>query len=88
MGPQRLRLARTLACGTFWGRADVGHAALQDKQQTEDARRARQVGAKGEMDGLEEGWRVGLVRAIEAEVATEGMKREVFGGARERRAAA
>lgn len=46
------------------------------------ARQGAQEGAGPEMRGLEEGWRRGVARVLEAEAAAEGLRREVLEGVR------
>ena len=43
-----------------------------------EERRIRQDNARGEMEGLEETWKKSLGRAIEAEVAIEGLRNQVL----------
>ncbi|KAJ8612495.1 hypothetical protein MRB53_037424 [Persea americana] len=52
--------------------------ARREFEQVEEERRQRQEGVKGEIEGLEETWRLGLGRAIEVEVAGEMLRREVL----------
>lgn len=49
----------------------------------DEERRQRQEGVRGEMEGLEETWRKGLERAIQAEVAVEQVKAQVLERRRE-----
>lgn len=42
------------------------------------ARKAAQEGARGEMEALEEGWRKGVGRVLEVEVAAEEVRREIL----------
>lgn len=42
------------------------------------ARRRQQEDVAGEMRGLEEGWRKGVGRVLETEVAVEGLRREIL----------
>lgn len=44
----------------------------------EEERRQRQEGVRGEIEGLEQSWRATVGRAIEAEVAAEGLRKEVL----------
>ncbi|KAK1831613.1 Pre-mRNA-splicing factor SPF27 [Podospora conica] len=50
------------------------------------ARQGAQEAAGPEMKGLEEGWRRGVARVLEAEAAAEGLRREVLEGVRRRAA--
>lgn len=50
----------------------------QHVEMLEKERRLRQEGAKGEIDSLEQSWRVGVGRMIEVEVAAEGLRREIL----------
>jgi pre-mRNA-splicing factor SPF27 len=52
--------------------------AKQELEATEQARRQLQEGAEGEMKGLEEGWRVGVGRMIEAQAAGEALRMEML----------
>lgn len=54
------------------------NGARDELQIVEEQRRRRQIGLKGEVEGLDEAWRTGLGRAIEAEVAGEGLRREAL----------
>lgn len=42
------------------------------------ARKAAQEGSRGEMTGLEEGWKRGIGRILEAEVAVEEVRRQIL----------
>ncbi|TVY56522.1 Pre-mRNA-splicing factor SPF27-like protein [Lachnellula cervina] len=46
-------------------------------------RRGAQEGVRGEVQGLEEGWRKGVGRVLEVEVAAEGVRREILERRRE-----
>jgi len=76
----------------------VGNSQLEDilrgiegelaevRRQTEEVegiRRAQQEGARGEMAALEEGWRRGVGKVIEVEVASEALRRDVLNARRE-----
>ncbi|EMC92127.1 hypothetical protein BAUCODRAFT_276941 [Baudoinia panamericana UAMH 10762] len=54
-------------------------AAKLELEETEQARRAVQGNAAGEMRGLEESWRTGVGRMIEAQAAGERLRQEVLG---------
>ena len=71
----------------------VGNSALEDEltalereveaakvelEATEQARRAVQSNAAGEIQGLDEGWRNGVGRMIEAQAAAERLKGEIL----------
>lgn len=53
-------------------------AVKKQVEAVEEERRQRQDGVRGEMEGLEESWRSTVGRAIEAEVAGEGLRREIL----------
>lgn len=52
-------------------------AARLKLEEMERERRALQENVKGEIEGLEETWRSTVGRAIEAEVAAEGLRRQI-----------
>ncbi|WPH01644.1 Pre-mRNA-splicing factor SPF27 [Acrodontium crateriforme] len=52
--------------------------AKRDLESIEQARRSAQENASGEMMGLEQGWRKGVGRMIEAQAAAEGLKQEIL----------
>lgn len=52
--------------------------AKRDLESIEHARRSAQENASGEMVGLEQGWRKGVGRMIEAQAAAEGLKQEIL----------
>lgn len=56
---------------------DVEGAKLE-LEEVEQARRAVQGNAAGEMHGLEETWRQGVGRMIEAQAAGEGLRQEIL----------
>ena len=45
--------------------------------EVDEERRVRQEGVKGEIEGLEEGWRAALGRAVEVEIACERLKVDI-----------
>jgi pre-mRNA-splicing factor SPF27 len=47
-------------------------------ESVEEERRNRQEAVRGEIEGLDGVWREGVGRAIEAEVASEGLRRQVL----------
>ena len=47
-------------------------------EQVEQARRAVQANAYGELSGLEESWRKGVGRLVEVQAAVEGVKRTIL----------
>lgn len=49
-----------------------------EQEAVEQGRRAAQEGVAGEMQSLEEGWRTGVGRMIEAQAAAEGLKQEIL----------
>ncbi|KAF1354795.1 Pre-mRNA-splicing factor SPF27 [Delphinella strobiligena] len=53
-------------------------ARKQDVEALEQERRTRQEASKGEIQSLEQSWRVGVGRMIEVEVAAEGLRREIL----------
>ena len=53
-------------------------AAKLELEAVEQARRAAQSNVAGEMQGLEEGWRKGVGRMIEAQAAGERLRQEVL----------
>ncbi|KAF2841989.1 hypothetical protein M501DRAFT_373653 [Patellaria atrata CBS 101060] len=60
-------------------------AVRAEREGVEMARREVQEGVRAEIAGLEEGWRRGVGRVVETEVAAEGVRREAV--ERRRRAA-
>jgi pre-mRNA-splicing factor SPF27 len=58
-------------------------ASKQELEATEQARRQMQEGVEGEMKGLEEGWRVGVGKMIEAQAAGEASRLEILQRRRE-----
>lgn len=50
----------------------------REVEAVEEARRQRQESVRGEIEGLESVWREGVGRAIQAEVAAEGLRRQVL----------
>ncbi|KAK4504177.1 hypothetical protein PRZ48_005093 [Zasmidium cellare] len=53
-------------------------AAKLDQEQIEQARRAIQQNAAGEMQGLDETWKTGVGRMIEAQAAGERLRLEIL----------
>lgn len=53
-------------------------AAKIEQEQVEQTRRAVQTNAAGEMQGLEEGWKTGVGRMIEAQAAAERLRQEIL----------
>lgn len=53
-------------------------AAKLDLEEVEQARRAVQGNAAGEMQGLEEGWKTGVGRMIETQAAAERLRHEIL----------
>ena len=49
-----------------------------EQEALEQARKAAQENVAGEMQSLEEGWRKGVGRMIEAQAAAEGLRREIL----------
>lgn len=47
-------------------------------ENVEEQRRGKMDAARGELEGLEEVWRKGVGRAIEVEIAAEGLRRQVL----------
>ncbi|KAK5127171.1 hypothetical protein LTR85_008532 [Meristemomyces frigidus] len=58
-------------------------AAKLELEAVEQARRAAQSNIAGEMHGLEEAWRSGVGRMIEAQAAGEGLRQEILGRRRQ-----
>ncbi|KXT14930.1 hypothetical protein AC579_3061 [Pseudocercospora musae] len=58
-------------------------AARIEQEQVEQTRRVLQGNAAGEMQGLEEGWKTGVGRMIEAQAAAERLKQEILRRKRE-----
>jgi pre-mRNA-splicing factor SPF27 len=54
---------------------EVVHAG-QEVERVNHERKTAQEGVRGEMEGLEEAWRGGVGRAVEAQVAAEGLRAE------------
>lgn len=52
--------------------------AKLDLEQVEQARRATQSNVAGEMQGLEEGWKMGVGRMIETQAAAENLRQEIL----------
>lgn len=53
-------------------------AVKLDLEEVEQARRAAQSNAEGEMKGLEEGWRKGVGRLIEVQAAAERLRLDIL----------
>lgn len=53
-------------------------AARIEQEQVEQTRRVVQGNAAGEMRGLEEGWKTGIGRMIEAQAAAERLRQEIL----------
>jgi len=53
-------------------------SAKLELEAVEQARRAAQGNVAGEIQGLEEGWRKGVGRMIEAQAAGEGLRMEIL----------
>ena len=47
-------------------------------ESVEEERRSRMDGVKGEIEALAELWRKGVGRALETEVAAEGLRRQIL----------
>ncbi|KAF7188030.1 Pre-mRNA-splicing factor SPF27 [Pseudocercospora fuligena] len=58
-------------------------AAKIEQEQVEQTRRVVQGNAAGEMQGLEEGWKTGVGRMIEAQAAAERLRQEILRRKRE-----
>ncbi|KXS96372.1 hypothetical protein AC578_8457 [Pseudocercospora eumusae] len=58
-------------------------AAKIEQELVEQTRRVVQGNAAGEMQGLEEGWRTGVGRMIEAQAAAERLRQEILRRKRE-----
>lgn len=56
---------------------ELAETQRQTEELDEQRRRAQET-VRGEIEGLEEAWRNGVGRAIEAEVAGEGLRREIL----------
>lgn len=53
-------------------------AARLEGEQVAQARRALEQAAAGEMEGLEQSWRVGVGRMIETQAAAEGLRQQIL----------
>lgn len=53
-------------------------ARKQEVETLERERRMRQEASRGEVESLEQSWRVGVGRMLEVEVAAEGLRREIL----------
>jgi pre-mRNA-splicing factor SPF27 len=65
---------------------DLERELARTKQETESvnkSRKAEQEAIEGELDVLEEGWRRGIGRVVEAEIAAEELRREILRRRRE-----
>ncbi|EME83097.1 uncharacterized protein MYCFIDRAFT_80654 [Pseudocercospora fijiensis CIRAD86] len=58
-------------------------AAKIEQEQVEQTRRVVQGNTAGEMQGLEEGWKTGVGRMIEAQAAAERLRQEILRRKRE-----
>lgn len=56
---------------------ELAETRRQGEEVDEQRRRAQET-VSGELEGLEEAWRNGIGRAIEAEVAGEGLRRQIL----------
>ena len=59
---------------------------IETKEQVEQMNQTRQLtqeGIRGEMDGLTEGWKKGIGRLVEVQVATEKVRRDTLALRRE-----
>jgi len=50
----------------------------REVEAVEEERRARQEAVRGEVEGLDIAWREGVGRAIQVEVAAEGLRRQIL----------
>ena len=65
---------------------DLERELSKTKEETDSVNKSRKAGqeaVKGELDILEEGWRRGIGRVVEAEVAAEELRREILKKRRE-----